>query len=149
MIAIVTSRNFILCEAVNHMTLQCEPDFVRNKFVNFYTIDIDFQPVSRNNQSSNTGGPFSSRGEEKGYVRIKVRGEETALRLFKELVRQIREQVPDAAYLDKMVENILSGSIGDIHDEPGDASSSGARQEKRRSKKVLRRTKSSNKRSKR
>jgi hypothetical protein len=142
MITIVTSRNFIICEAINHITLQSEPERVGTQLVNFYTIDIDFQPQSRNNQSATPNSPFGGRGEERGFVRIKVRGEKSALRLFKELVTQIREQLPDATYLDKMVENILSGKIEEIYDESSTQTSSGARQAKREREKAIRRAKS-------
>lgn len=150
MITIVTSRSFILCESINHIILQSEPEYVNEVRIDFYCINIDFVPGTRNNPpvQSNAFGSLN-KNEERGFVQIKVIGENTALKLFKELISQIREQIPDQAYLDKMIENILSGAIGDIHDDKQPEKVSGTRSKKRGSKEVLRRTKSSSKRSKR
>lgn len=40
-------------------------------------------------------------------LNIEVQGKEETLRLFKELVTEIREQKPDTLYLDKLIENVL------------------------------------------
>lgn len=136
MIAIVTSRSFLLCEAVNHITMCAEPERMGHAIIPWYNINIDFIPCPRSNQSQNgSSSGFGSRNngndEGRGFVTIKVMGEEVALKLFKELVTQIREQVPDQAYLDKMIDRIINGEIGDIKDEPKPVKASSARQKKR------------------
>ena len=114
MIAIATSRSFLLCESVNAMSL--DSDYERSGRTNdvilrAYTININYNPVARNNN------PPTHRSDSSGNLTIKVIGESTALQLFRELVQQIREQCPDQPYLDKMVENILTGRLGETKDE--------------------------------
>lgn len=142
MITIATSRHFLICESVNHITLHKEGsgDFgFDNPSSNSYVVCINFNPTI---PRSNSG--LSRNQDTTESVSIRVLGEAVALKFFKEIVKQIREQCPDAAYLDRMVENLLSGE-NDIHDEPSAETSSGTRQKKRRSKKVLRGTSGSNK----
>ena len=158
MITIVTSRTFLICESVSHITLAADPDWssrdsLRQRFqphkIDWYVINIDFIPIPRNNSSTSNGFGSSSNSssrnsETTNVVSVKVVGEKVALALFKELVSQIREQMPDQAYLDSMVTNILTGKIGDLRDEqikPIAKKTSRVRSKKRRSKKVLRRSK--------
>lgn len=147
MITIVTSRNFLICESINHISLHKEDidGFNLRGARNGYLININFNALSRNNNQSN-GGFGSKSNEDLDHVSIRVVGEKVALRFFKEIVAQIREQTPDAAYLDKMVENLLKGD--DIHDDPSTAETDRTRPKKRRNKKVLRGAKSSSNRRK-
>lgn len=112
MITICTSRIFILCEAINHITLRAEPENVgySGTIIPYYVVTIAFVQGSRNNNNQNNH-------REDSYVEVKVIGEEIALKVFKEVVQQIREQLPDEKYLDTMMENILSGAKEDTHDD--------------------------------
>lgn len=141
MIAIVTSRSFLLCESVNNMFLESEFDQWDKEAKHYYRIVIDFEPVARSNQSSNMSMSNSGRTEVKNIVSMRIIGEKPALALFKELVIQVREQCPDQPYLDKMIERILSGEMGEIHDDAQPTKTSPTRKKKRTSKKVLRRAK--------
>lgn len=133
-ITIVTSRAYLICDAINSITLRAEPERITNtKIMPYYFIDINFKPLNNGNQNNN-----NNRNNEEGeIVCIKVIGEKVALKLYKEVVGQIREQMPDQMYLDKMLENILDGSL-DIHDDPSSATTDRPRRAKRRGKAVLR-----------
>ena len=122
-IAIVTSRTFLLCESINSIMMDSDWQQRGRNVVRQYNIDIRYNPIPRNNNSG--------RGSDEHSVSIQVVGEKAALKLFKELVQQIREQCPDQAYLDKMVDNILNGSIGDIYDDPDTKPVRGVRKKKR------------------
>lgn len=132
MITIVTSRAYLLCESINCITMQYNPDHHRGnkKVIPFYDIHVDYNKASQNGQIS----------QDNNYIlTIRVAGEKVALQVYKEIVKQIREQLPDQVYLDKMLEDILSGGK-DIHDEPSEKSVSSPRKKKRRNKKVSRRS---------
>lgn len=135
-LTIVTSRTYLLCEAINHISLRAEPERINNhKIMPYYYIDINFVPLSRGNGGGSSS--LSSRNNDEDHqVCIKVIGEKVALRVYKEIVQQIREQMPDQMYLDKMVENILGGN--DIHDDTSATEVSSTRRKKRGSKAILR-----------
>lgn len=133
MITIVTSRTYLLCDSINSITLQYNPDrLYNNKVIPFYDIHVDFNRTNANSNNSN------SRNSDEGHVlTIRVAGEKVALKVYKEIVQQIREQLPDQVYLDKMLDDILSGGK-DIHDEPDEKKVRGVGEKKRGSKAVLR-----------
>jgi len=103
-VAIVTSRCFVLAKAINNIVIRPNMDHYGSKPVMFYDIHIDYIPEDHGNQNNS-----HRNGEGQNVVVVRVRGEQSALKLFKELVQQMREQMPDQVYLDKMVENILDG----------------------------------------
>lgn len=141
MIAIVTSRTFILCESINNMYI--EPDFegYGRAMIPYYRIVIDFESGNRSNNQASGQLSSSRNSDTRSIVNIKIIGEDAALRLFKELVQQVREQCPDQVYLDKMMEKILSGQLGDVRDDTEPVKASPTRKKKRAGKKVLRRAK--------
>jgi len=121
MIAIVTSRSFILCESVNFITIAAEPDWSRNKLTDFYVVEINYIPIkaalATNNSNNSSFMNNSSSISNTQTIHLKIIGEQKALALVKELISQIREQIPDQPYLDSMITKILNGSIGDILDD--------------------------------
>lgn len=111
-IAIITQRSFILCESINYMTLDSVVDYEGDAPQIIYEIHISYNAI-RNN-----GGLSSGNSLTPAHVSIKIFGEQPALKLFKELLSQVRDQCPDQPYLDKMVEEILLGNKEEIRDDP-------------------------------
>ena len=136
MIAIVTSRSFILCESVNYITAHADPDWSRGKVTDFYVIEINYTPIKTALAASNSNSNSFLNNHSSGLsnnqtIHLKVIGEQKALALVKELISQIREQIPDQPYLDSMITKILNGSIGDICDDKLPVKTNRARQKKR------------------
>jgi hypothetical protein len=135
-IVIVTSQCYLLCEAINHITMHdaeepCEAkeeEFglsrrrrqhkkrrltaKQKKAIAFaklnqkYQIVIDFVPVSGSSPHLVHGG--GSGRENSTTVSITVRGRERCEALFSEMVEQIREQLPDNVFLNQLAERFLS-----------------------------------------
>ena len=139
-LVIVTKKCYISCEKINHITLQEEVEEINVRHepfaIPYWNIVIDFDPLSTPNTNLN------SRREDR-LVSIKVGDLETAYVLFHDIVNQIREQMPDQLFLDKMVEKFLTGGALDEDTIDGKHEKIlGARKAKRKRKKVLRRSKS-------
>jgi len=66
------------------------------------TIYVQFEPV-----------PGSPNSNNQMSVDLKVYSRKKAITLFKDMVRQIREQQPDALYLAQIAETFLTGAIED------------------------------------
>ena len=110
-IVIVTRQCYLICESINFISV----DEVDNddKFIGkgkskkkkdenkYYEITIDFMPAA-----TNTGNNHN-RGRELGTVTINVQGKQECFALFNEMVKQIRDQMPDVLFLNKLVENFL------------------------------------------
>jgi|SRR5579884_3846683 len=124
-IVIVTNRCYLLCEAINHISVNemsndCKEEewerrrkkpkkiskATRAKQIENapYQIQIDFIPTSR--------GPNANNGrDDNACVSITVYGRSRAMALFGDMVAQIREQIPDQVFLDKLVENFLNTEV--------------------------------------
>lgn len=136
-IVIVSSRCYLLCESINWISIDIQGDTLDddgdivfeeslstrrknkktkvskrktlsaekerlNKLNNtFYKISVNFVPV-------NGGGNQMSRPDVR-QVDVLVRGHDKAMSTYHEMVTQIREQLPDQMFLDKLVEKLLSG----------------------------------------
>jgi hypothetical protein len=162
---IVTSNHYIIANKIQHITLDENTDFVdiRSKGGRYktivrplYTITVVYEPDSGSN---------SGNGSFRDYTReciITLRSKVDAHRIYKDLVQQIREQMPDQLYLDQAMENLLKRydpeafssseekQLYKLKEAMYDGETDKVRKprkEKRRSKKVLRRTKSSSSRS--
>lgn len=134
MIAIVTSRSFILCESINFITMAAEPDWARGKITDYYVIEINYVPTKAatiSNSNNNSSGFINNNKDNTQTIHLKIIGETKALALVKELISQIREQIPDQPYLDSMITNILNGTIGDILDDKPPVKAHRTRQKKR------------------
>lgn len=129
-IVIVTNQCYLLCDAINYIAIreiyedQEEDDrLILNrrkrkrkltqkqkmmqklkKETQLYEISIDFVSTNNGNAQSNSrhGGPDNS-------LTIVVRGYDNCLTLYKDMVDQIREQLPDKVFLDKLVDRFLDG----------------------------------------
>ena len=145
MITLVTSRVYLLCERINHIIMQAEYEQTHRHnphsgLIVSYNIYISFTPLA--------SASHSQIGDEERQMIVKVHGEKHSQRLYNEIVTQLREQLPDQMYLDKMLDKILSGE-NDIHDDLSTTTLSRARKTKNERKNVLRAPRrSSKKRSK-
>jgi hypothetical protein len=72
-----------------------------------YNIVIDFIPKNNPNVG---GGNLRKSGDENTTVQIRVHGYTRTLSLFQDIVAQIREQIPDEMFLNKLVEQFLTSS---------------------------------------
>jgi|ERR1035437_4652135 hypothetical protein len=102
---IVTKNQFIRATNINHIILD---ELVENIQVGMhgyamkkYLITVVYQPENSN--------PNAHASELRECTVALTSRKETYL-LFKDMVNQIREQTPDALYLNKLLENLLSDS---------------------------------------
>jgi hypothetical protein len=139
MVVIVTERLYIVAQKIHSMFVeeQVEEMRYRNRTIQvpITTIKVQFEPINANP---------NQRNDNQFGVDVKVYSRKKAISLFKDMVRQIREQCPDQLYLDKIAENFLMGAI---EDDTSTDEICGVGKEKRRDKKVLRRPRRGNKRS--
>lgn len=130
-VVIVTSQCYLLAESINYIIINEVDDSddrewnprtaknrkVRrnNKVVRDYILErkpfnivIDFMPKNQpQNQNSN-----KSNNDESSIVNITVHGLQRTLRVFQDIVMQLREQIPDELFLDKLVEQFLADASG-------------------------------------
>lgn len=157
-IVIVTKNQYLLCQRIHHIVLNELHDYsdVRNKAgrmvsvrENSYNINIIYTPEATNSHNTR---------EERHDCNVTIKGKVDAYRVYKDLIQQIREQMPDQKFLDKALESLLTdedflkietSSLDDdcrtkCEEAPSDRRPKKirrARKAKRNSKKVLRRPK--------
>lgn len=163
---IVTQNQYILASKINHITMdeQLNHIEVRNKaghchtvMDRYFQITVIYTPEA--SQTNNAyGNSTGNRGDEIRECAVVIRSAVNAHAVFKNLIQQIREQMPDQLYLDTALERMLTGtdleSLKDQdakHDEyqleinhalkPSPKKVRRPGKAKRASKKVLRRTK--------
>jgi hypothetical protein len=141
MITIVTDKSYIQTNKIHsiYMNEHYEDIFSNRKHKGgiIYIIHVNFEPINP------LGAPNLSRNDVMS-IEMRIFGLKRATLMFRDMIRQIREQCPDQLYLDKIAENFLTG---EIEDDPSPDEICNPRKEKKRSKKVLRRAKRSGKRS--
>lgn len=128
-IVIVTEKCYLVCESINFITIdEVEEDCAKEsapypysssrrrkkkaskltreeRIQNArYKIVINFVPLARSGQ----GSPTSKNYGDNSAVGIVVYGRSRCLQLFGSIVEQIREQMPDQIFLDKLVERLIS-----------------------------------------
>jgi hypothetical protein len=113
-LVLVTKQCYLICESINFISVDAmdrsdelkiskKGNKARKKIEDkrFYEITIDFvaaQTAQGNNHN---------RGKDIGTVTVNVQGKEECFALFNEMVKQIRDQMPDVLFLNKLVENFL------------------------------------------
>jgi len=148
-VVIVTKKCYLICERVNYITIEEEClDMNRaDKFgtrsknisVPYWNIHIDFEPFIPQNSNSPR-----SRSDESS-VMVKVGDKDIAYKLFSEIVNQIREQIPDQLFLDRLAREFLTeGALDESSFNGKYEELYNAGTKKRRSKKVLPRSKRGN-----
>ncbi len=111
-LVIVTDKCYLICESVNFINIQESPNATSysysdkpkkkpKKGLDIYEITIDFIPKP---STSRPGGPDMSTD----VLKFKVRGKKEAENAFKLIVNQIREQIPDKFYINKLMEDFLT-----------------------------------------
>jgi len=131
-IVIVTRQCYLVAESINHISVHemDEEDKADSLFyvpktkrsknrkmtpkqqlldklkraAQLYQININFTPLA--GTSSNGQLKHSSNGNE--AVTIVVRGYDRAMELYHDMISQIREQLPDRLFLDRMVETFFT-----------------------------------------
>lgn len=129
-VVIVTRQCYLLCEAINFIVVNevedSEPEWtsigrkkkkkppigiaLKNEYIRHrkpYQIIINFIPTGGAQTSQNNNSLRKSGHDEGTQVAITVQGLERCISLFQEMVAQIREQIPDQVFLDKLVEKFL------------------------------------------
>lgn len=139
MVTIVTDRLYLLTEKIHSIYVDEEMDHFQSSsgkrsYVPQFKIVINFVPIDANNSNN-------IRNDNSATVEIRGFGRKRTVLLFKDIVRQIREQCPDQLYLDKVIDNFLSQ---EVEDDAGTKEIRRLGEEERRSKKVLRRSKRGN-----
>jgi hypothetical protein len=141
-VVIVTKKCYLLCERVNNITLQEESEHMSGQMLPYWSINIDFDPIPL---STANNASFRGNREQDTVVVIKVGDKKNAYELFNLIVNQIREQIPDSLFLSSLVDKFLTEGALDEESIVGKYEKiSGTRKAKRRGKKVLRKTKRSN-----
>lgn len=109
---IVTQNQYILASKIHHITMdeQISYDEVRapnSRYISvktkYYQITVIYSPDMSQSQHNN------GRHDEIRECSVIIRGAVNAHLVFKNLIQQIREQMPDQLYLDKALENMLAG----------------------------------------
>ena len=115
-IIIVTGNCYLICEGINYIRLSElelvseDDDYSRKRrkrertlpdSKRAYQILIDFIPVQTPTQAAHNRRDTES-------VAINVVGKKESQLLFKEMLQQIREQMPDKLFLDKLVEGFFA-----------------------------------------
>lgn len=112
---IVTQNQYILATKIHHITMDEQFDHKeiylhngRRKTVveKYYQITVIYTPDQAAQQNNNSSFGSSNDIRECSVI---LRGAVNAHLVFKNLIQQIREQMPDQLYLDKALENMLAG----------------------------------------
>jgi hypothetical protein len=148
---IVTQNQYILASKIHHITLDEDSDYQdlwvgsrkRTTIDKFYRITVVYAADS----SHQSNGNFKSSDDYRECV-VNISSKEHAYKVFKNLIQQIREQMPDQLFLDKALEKLLSEPVpetllteGGVEDDGSTEKVRRSRKEKKRNKKVFRRSK--------
>jgi hypothetical protein len=129
-IVIVTSQCYLLAEAINYIVInevddsddrEWQPKTAKNRKIRRnnrvlrdyiverkpFNIVIDFIPKNQPQNASN-----KNNGDASSVITIQVHGLNRTLRVFQDVVSQLREQIPDELFLDKLVERFLADVEG-------------------------------------
>lgn len=128
-IVIVSSHCYLLCEAVEHISIDIcgeyrddddeielvkrssrsrrkprkptrkEKEEAARREEAYYQVSIAFVAVNRN--------PMGKNGSDHRTLQITIKGHDKAIALYKEIVAQIREQIPDQLFLNDLVTKLL------------------------------------------
>ena len=141
-VVIVTKKCYIVAERIDNIVLDCQWDEYGQAF---WGINVRFIPIGGGNNVASGYSGGGGHGDNPQFMVIKVNDKVLAYQVFTEMVNQIREQLPDQLFLGKLTQSFLTG--GPL-DEPANKRSnegvSKTRKSKRRSKKVLRKSKGRN-----
>jgi len=113
-VVIVTQNQYLLASKIHHITMDENVNYIdaktqsgRNISIRdvHFTITVIYSPELV--QTSNSGTLRNQ--EEQRECTVVIRGAVNAHKVFKDIVEQIREQMPDQLYLDTALERMISG----------------------------------------
>lgn len=140
-VVIVTEQCYLLAEAINFIVINEDEEgrddreymldrpkksakkkkptqAQRNKDVREYiqerkpfVIVINF--IAKGNPQSGSSPQMKHSSSENSGVHIKVMGLRRTMKVFRDVVKQLREQIPDEKFLDTLVEEFLAGTEDD------------------------------------
>lgn len=111
---IVTQNQYLLASKIHHITMDENVNYVEvrttaGKLVSLrdahYVIQIIYSPE---NVANNNGQLRSS--DEQRECSVTIRSAVDAYKVFKDLIQQIREQMPDQLYLDTALERMIANA---------------------------------------
>lgn len=125
---IVTQNQYILAAKINHVTMDEQLNTMELRHKNggvyhvidrYFQITVIYTPEASQSANSNSFGSSSgNRGDEVRECSVILRGAVHAHTVFKNLIQQIREQMPDQLYLDTALERMLTGiDMDDLKDQ--------------------------------
>ncbi len=115
---IVTQNQYILASKINHVTMDEQLHTIELVGINgrrysildrYYQITVIYTPEA-SQVTNNFGNNSGNRGDEIRECSVIVRGAVNAHLVFKNLIQQIREQMPDQLYLDTALERMLTNT---------------------------------------
>lgn len=107
---IVTRNQYILAQKIHHIVLNENYEILegrnrRGKHVSVkelsYNIHVHYVPENQNTNSGNL------RSDDVRECVVSLRSKVNAYKVYRDLIQQIREQMPDALFLDKALETLL------------------------------------------
>lgn len=119
---IVTKNQYLLASKIHHITMEERIDYnevnlgknnVRTAVDKYHMITIIYSPDSNTGSGSN----HTRSSEEVRECAVIVRGAVNAVKVFHDLVRQIREQMPDQLFLDTALERMIADTDFDVIDK--------------------------------
>ena len=111
---IVTQNQYLLASKIHHITMDETVNYIDVRTASgkhmslrdaHYVIQIIYSPETIN---SNNGQVRSS--DEQRECSVTIRSAVDAYKVFKDLIQQIREQMPDQLYLDTALERLIAGT---------------------------------------
>lgn len=110
---IVTQNQYLLASKIHHITMDENVNYVDVKTKNgrhmslrdvHYSIQIIYSPETVTSQNNGT----LRNSEEHRECCVTIRTAVNAHKVFKDLIQQIREQMPDQLYLDTALERMIA-----------------------------------------
>ena len=111
---IVTQNQYILASKIHHVTMDEQTNHNEVRTVSgryrtvidrYFQITVIYTPEQTQQQMNQNNG----RDPEQRECSVVIRGNVKAHLVFKNLIQQIREQMPDQLYLDTALERMLGG----------------------------------------
>jgi hypothetical protein len=132
MVVIVSRQAYLICESINYIVINEADDNEdgfslsskrkktpastkrQREYIKLhkpYSIVIDFISTTKGQGGGSNRNGMG--GGDSDNVRITVHGLDRTVALYTEIVEQIREQMPDVLYLDKLVDRFLTNKEKD------------------------------------
>lgn len=112
---IVTQNQYLLASKIHHIVMDEVTNFIDIRDKNgrqrsfkdqHYVIQIIYSPENVNSQNNGT----IRNSDEQRECSVTIRSAVNAHKVFRDLIQQIREQMPDQLYLDTALERMIAAS---------------------------------------